>query len=59
MYGKTKGGDAKGKIAEAFKEVKYKAGDAIITQGEEGRLLYFLEDGKAYATKVFNQGEEA
>ena len=46
-------------IAEAFKEVKFKAGEAIITQGEEGRDLFFLEDGKAYATKIFDESKEA
>ena len=46
-------------IAEAFKEKSYLAGDYIIKQGEEGRELFFLESGKAYATKQFNEGEEA
>ena len=46
-------------IADAFKERKFKAGEFIITQGEEGRDLFFLEEGKAYATKTFSEGEEA
>lgn len=45
-------------IAEAFREKKYEAGDYIIKEGEEGRELFFLETGKAYATKTFNAGEE-
>lgn len=46
-------------ISEAFKEKNFKAGEYIIKQGEEGRDLFFLVEGEAYATKVFNEGEEA
>lgn len=41
-------------ISEAFKEVNYKAGDNIIKEGEEGRELFFLVEGEAYASKVIN-----
>ena len=46
-------------IAEAFREKKYEAGEYIITEGTEGRELFFLETGKAYATKTFTAGSEA
>ena len=39
-------------ISEAFKEVNFKAGDSIIKEGEEGRELFFLVEGEAYASKV-------
>lgn len=46
-------------IAEAFKDVVYKAGETIIKEGDEGKEMYFVVQGEAYATKVLNQGEEA
>lgn len=46
-------------IADAFTEKSFKSGDHIIRQGEDGRDLFFLEEGKAFATKIFNAGEEA
>ena len=46
-------------VAEAFEEKKYKAGDSIITEGEEGLELFFLLEGSAAATKVLAEGEAA
>lgn len=37
-------------ISEAFKDAKFEAGETIIKQGDEGRELYFLVEGEAYAT---------
>jgi len=37
-------------ISEAFKDAKFEAGETIIKQGEEGRDLFFLVEGEAYAT---------
>jgi cAMP-dependent protein kinase regulator len=44
-------------VAEAFKDIKYKAGDTIIQEGEEGKELYFLVSGEAFAQKVLSPGE--
>lgn len=46
-------------VSEAFKDVSYKAGETIIKEGDEGKEMYFLVQGEAYATKVLNAGEEA
>lgn len=39
--------------------MKFKAGDKIIKEGDEGRDLFFLLSGKAHAVKVLNAGEDA
>lgn len=39
-------------ISEAFQDAKYEAGDTIIKQGDEGKLMYFLVEGEAFASKV-------
>jgi len=49
----------RGKLADAFKEESYKAGEFIIKEGEEGNQLYLIEEGEAFATKILNAGEEA
>lgn len=38
-------------ISEAFKDAKFKAGDCIIKEGDEGRDLFFLVDGQCFAQK--------
>lgn len=43
-------------IAEAFKEAKYNADDVIIKQGDEGKELFFLVEGEAFASKVLEEG---
>jgi cAMP-dependent protein kinase regulator len=48
----------KSKIADAFKEVKFAAGDYVIREGEQGDTFYFLEEGEADATKVLTLGAE-
>jgi cAMP-dependent protein kinase regulator len=40
------------KIADVAVPVKFKAGDYVIRQGEEGDKFYFIEDGNAVATKI-------
>eukprot|EP01016_Furgasonia_blochmanni_P022846 TRINITY_DN2481_c0_g1_i5.p4 TRINITY_DN2481_c0_g1~~TRINITY_DN2481_c0_g1_i5.p4 ORF type:complete len:131 (+),score=39.82 TRINITY_DN2481_c0_g1_i5:927-1319(+) len=45
------------KIADAFREFNFKAGDYVVKQGDQGDTFYFIEEGKAIATKVLNQGE--
>jgi len=44
-------------ISEAFKDAKFEAGETIIKQGEEGRDLFFLVDGEAFAS-ITNDGAE-
>lgn len=46
-------------VSEAFKDFNFKAGETILKQGDEGKEMYFLVQGEAYATKVLNDGEEA
>lgn len=38
---------------------KVASGEFIIKQNEPGDKFYILEDGEAYAEKVFNEGEPA
>jgi len=46
------------KLADAFSECKFKAGDFIIKEGDKGDDLFLLQEGQAYATKVLKEGEE-
>lgn len=41
-------------ISEAFKDAKFAAGDTIIKEGEEGKDLFFLLQGEAFAQKVID-----
>ena len=45
------------KLADAFKEESYKAGEIIIQEGEEGHIFYLMEQGEAVATKTLKVGE--
>ena len=47
-----------GQICDAVNSAKAKKGDYIIKQGEKGDKFYILDEGEAYAAKVFNPGEE-
>ena len=44
-------------ISEAFKDVKYEANQCIIKEGEEGKEIYFLVEGEAYASKQIDGAE--
>ena len=46
-------------ICDALKTKKFKDGDYIIRQNENGEDFYIIESGNAVATKVMNEGEEA
>ena len=46
-------------ICDAIKSEKCSEGDYIIKQGEKGDKFYILDEGEAFAAKVFKEGEEA
>jgi len=46
-------------ICDALQVQKVKANDYIITQNETGDKFFIVEEGEAYATKVFQEGGEA
>ena len=46
------------KLADAFHEVKFKAGDKIIEEDQPGNDLFLLQEGEAYATKTLQAGAE-
>jgi cAMP-dependent protein kinase regulator len=48
----------RGQICEALQVEKFQAGDVIIEQNKPGDKFYIIEEGEAYASKVFNEGEE-
>lgn len=39
-------------IAEALRPQKFRAGDLVIRQGDEGDTFFFVEEGNAVALKV-------
>jgi len=41
-------------VVDAIEEVTGKAGDAIITEGDQGDCMYVLEQGTLDCTKVFS-----
>lgn len=47
------------KLSDVIGVEKYKKGDFIIKQGDEGKTFYILEDGTANATKVLQGKSEA
>ena len=44
------------KLADAFTERRYKAGETIIQEGESGNELFLLQEGQAIATKTLQAG---
>jgi len=46
-------------ICDAVHSEKVEKGQYIIRQDEKGDKFYILDEGEAYATKVFKEGEEA
>ena len=48
----------RGQICEALQVEKFLAGDVVIEQNKPGDKFYIIEEGEAYASKSFNEGEE-
>jgi cAMP-dependent protein kinase regulator len=46
----------RGVICDVLSPQTYNAGETIINEGEAGDTIYFIENGKAYATKKNAQG---
>ncbi len=46
-------------IVDAMKELKFKKGEAVIRQGENGDEFYVIDSGEIDCTRVFKQGEPA
>lgn len=44
-------------VLNAFEEKKFNAGDAVITQGDEGDVLYYIEQGELDCYKTFKKEE--
>jgi cAMP-dependent protein kinase regulator len=44
-------------VIDAMDEKKFKAGDFIIRQGEDGDNLYVVDQGELDCFKVFKKGE--
>ena len=42
----------------AFEEKKYKAGENVITQGEDGDVIYLVDQGDLDCEKVLKKGEK-
>ena len=44
-------------VIDSFEEKKYKSGQSVITQGEEGDVLYLVDSGDLDCEKVMKAGE--
>ena len=47
-----------GQICDALKTQNFNKGDFIIKQGDRGDVFYILDEGKAHAEKVFEEGKK-
>ncbi len=44
-------------VLGAFEEKRFSAGESVITQGEQGDVLYFIEEGQLDCYKTFKKEE--
>ena len=44
-------------VIDSFEEKKYKSGENVITQGEEGDVIYLVDSGELDCEKVFKAGD--
>jgi len=47
-----------GQICDALKIKNFEKGEAIINQGDKGDIFFILDEGKAHAEKVFEEGKK-
>ena len=47
-----------GQICDALKTKNFEKGEAIINQGDKGDIFFILDEGKAHAEKVFEEGKK-
>ena len=40
-----------------MEEIRFKAGDYVINQGEDGDVLYFVDEGELDCYKIFKKGD--
>ena len=45
-------------VIDSFEEKKYKKGDLVISQGDEGDVLYLVDSGELDCEKVFKNGDK-
>ena len=45
-------------VIDSFEEKKYKTGDLVISQGDEGDVLYLVDSGELDCEKVFKNGDK-
>ena len=45
------------KIADSLKELKFKSGEVVIKEGEQGDSFYLILEGEAFATKTFDPSQ--
>jgi len=46
-------------VVDAMEEKTYEVGQAVINQGEDGDVLYVVDQGELDCFKQFNEGEDA
>ena len=44
-------------VVDSFEEKHYKSGENVITQGDEGDVLYLVDSGELDCEKVFKAGD--
>ena len=47
-----------GQICDALKTKNFSKGEVIINQGDKGDIFFILDEGKAHAEKVFEEGKK-
>jgi hypothetical protein len=44
-------------VVNAFEEKRFKAGEPVITQGEQGEVVYLVDTGELDCSKIFKKGD--
>lgn len=44
-------------VIDAMEEIRFKAGETVINQGDDGDVLYFVDEGELDCFKVLKKGE--